>query len=341
MIWRRLTLLFVLLAPLAAVHADQHRDKLLIDLGRKLFYDTRLSGDGSTACIHCHNLRAGGADPRGVSIGMSRVPLHRNAPSVYNAVFNFRQTWDGRARTLEDQARMVLKNPDEMGVKWGQTLQQFRVDETISPLFQQLFGGITLDGAVLALAAFEKTLVTLDSPYDRYMGGDLEALNEEQQEGLKLFRSLGCNSCHDGPHLGGNQFQKIALFFEAGGSDDDLITAGGQVMFWDGESSYGGNEVEEDDHNQELKDIAVKDTGRYRVTGRKEDYLVFKVPNLRNVALTPPYFHDGSASTLELAIFEMAEHQLGILLSDFQIDQLVAFLQSLTSESLKRGQGPQ
>ncbi|MBT3473233.1 MAG: cytochrome C peroxidase [Gammaproteobacteria bacterium] len=297
----------------------------LIELGRQLFHDTRLSKKGDVACSHCHNLQLGGQI---LAVFRSiRKPMRRNAPSIYNVVFNFRQTWDGRAQNLAEQIDLTMAT---MGAPWQEVATRLQANNKVAQQFQQLFGTpVTREGITQALVAFQKTLTTLDAPYDRYRAGDSSALTEEQHKGLLLFESLGCNSCHDGEHLGGTQFQSIALFFQIG-SDQDLIQLTKGIR---SDSDTNDQPQTEEDHDTELGDFAAVDTGRYEVTGRDEDHLVFKVPN---VALTAPYFHNGSSSTLDQAIFEMAEHQLGIILSAHQTHLLVEFLKSLTSEQFNR-----
>ena len=315
-------------AAASMADSEQSLDEEMVALGQLLFEDVRLSRDGSLSCASCHNLSYAGADIRGISVGIGGEVLRRNAPSVYNAVFNFRQMWDGRARTLQEQVSVVMTSVAEMDTDWEKTTRLLQADPLVSVRFEQVFGeAVSKENVIEALAAFESTLVTLDTPYDRYLAGNENALDVIQRQGLELFRSLGCNSCHDGPHLGGNQFQHMALFFEFG-SDHDLVQVGGESGM-----SYG--EEHEDDHDEELGGYEQVDTGRFEVTRLEEDRLVFKVPNLRNVALTPPYFHNGSAATLEAAVYEMAEHQLGVLLNNQQLEQLVAFLKALSSDRLK------
>jgi cytochrome c peroxidase len=298
----------------------------LIELGRKLFNDPRLSGNQKIFCAQCHNLKLGGADPRGISPTVDGKPLRRNAPTVYNAVFNFRQTWDGHARTLKEQAAGVITNPLEMGGEWDSITQRLSDDPEMRSSFQKLFKtGISKEGITTAIAAFEETLVALDSPYDRYIAGDLGVLDQTELNGLELFHSLGCSSCHNGAHFGGNQFQHIAIFYQLGG-DQDTTKVGTAGQF---------DISQMEPHKAHVLALSVGDQGRFEVTGEERDRLVFKVPSLRNVELTAPYFHNGSVTELETAVTEMAAHQLGVLLSPVQAAALVAFLKTLTSTSLK------
>lgn len=333
-----LSLILLQFFPLHAVSTEIYEPSPpLIALGKTLFHDPRISGSGQSACSHCHNLKHAGADPRGGSLNEKGELLRRNAPSIYNLKFKFRLGWDGRASTLEEQIELVMNNQNEMGASWERSIQRLSADPYMREQFQQLFGTeITKEGVIAALVAFQTSLTALNSAYDRYLAGDRSAFNQREREGYHLFQLLGCDSCHDGDHLGGTQFQHIALFFQRG-SDLDLVKFGQHK----GSNNYQFSEEDHDyDHNQKLGAYADADAGRYEVTGEEEDLLVFRVPSLRNVALTAPYFHNGSAATLEKAVFEMAEYELGMLLSDDQIDLLVAFLNTLSDDQfLEHGGG--
>jgi cytochrome c peroxidase len=268
-----------------------------VELGERLFSDPRLSRDDSIACASCHNLETGGVDRRAVSLGVGGAQGSVNAPTVFNAGFAFAQFWDGRAATLEEQAAGPIHNPVEMASDWTQVLSKLNADESYRTAFAALYpDGATAANVVDAIVAFERTLVTPDSRFDRHLRGEPGALTPLETHGYRRFRELGCASCHQGVLLGGNMFQKFGVLRD--------YFAGRQTTS--------------------------ADLGRYNVTKREADRHVFKVPSLRNVALTAPYFHDASADSLETAVIVMARHQLGRELATADVDALVAFLRSLT-----------
>jgi cytochrome c peroxidase len=270
-----------------------------IALGRSLFLDARLSRDDSIACASCHDLTTAGHDKRRFSVGVDGAVGTVNAPTVFNAALNFAQFWDGRADSLEEQAAGPVHNPVEMGSDWPQVVAKLSADADLVSRFQRVYGhGPTAASIVDAIAAFERTLLTVDAPLDRYLRGDTAAIEIRAKEGFRLFREIGCVSCHQGANLGGNMFQRFGVMAEP-------------------QRSRAGE---------------VADLGRFNVTGREEDRHVFKVPSLRNVALTAPYFHDGSAATLEEAVATMGNSQLGRDLSPAEIDLLVTFLGTLSGK---------
>ncbi len=273
------------LSPVSGVDPRRAR------VGRRLFFDKRLSRDESISCASCHDLARGGADGRRVSVGVDGHTGVRNAPSVLNAALSFTQFWDGRAPTLEAQALAPVDNPNEMGASWPVVVARIRADESLSrDLAAEDPRGVTAGSIVAAIAAYERTLLPLDSPFDRSLRGDESALSAQAKDGYRLFKALGCVACHQGRGLGGNMFQKLGVVVE----------------------------------------VPVDDPGRFAVTGDPRDRSTFKVPSLRNVALTAPYLHDGSAATLEDAVRTMGWHQLGVHLGDADVARLVAFLASLT-----------
>ncbi|MBS4017698.1 MAG: cytochrome-c peroxidase [Dechloromonas sp.] len=268
-----------------------------VALGARLFADTRLSADYSVACISCHRFDLGGADGLPVSVGILGREGGINAPSVFNSSLNFVQFWDGRALTLQEQAAGPIHNPLEMGGSWSLVIERLGADETMREAFRLAYpDGLTAANIADAIASFEQSLLTLDSPFDRYLRGDEEALDELARAGYQRFRDFGCVSCHQGVLLGGNMFQKFGVL-----------------------GDYFADRTPTE-----------ADLGRYNVTGREEDRHVFKVPGLRNVALTAPYFHDGSAPTLEMAVAIMGRYQLGRDLAAEDVKAIVAFLNSLT-----------
>lgn len=267
-------------------------------LGERLFHDPRLSADDTISCASCHALNIGGVDrlSRSIGIGGQEGPI--NAPTVFNSRFNFRQFWDGRAADLREQAGGPIHNPLEMGSNWEQVVAKLGADGDYRRDFEALYPqGITAASISDAIATFEGTLVTPDAPFDRWLRGDEGALGEAAREGYRLFKGYGCTACHQGVGVGGNMYQRFGVF---------------------------------GDYFAERGEVSDADQGRFNVTGFEEDRHYFKVPSLRNVALTPPYFHDGSAATLAEAVVIMARYQLGRELPDRDVERLVAFLESLT-----------
>lgn len=274
-------------------------DARKVALGQRLFHDTRLSKDDTVSCASCHNLGTGGVDNRVRSVGVGGGVGTINAPTVFNSGLNFVQFWDGRAPSLESQIDGPVNHPQEMASNWAQVLTKLQADATYPELFAAVYpGGIHVDTVKDALATFERSLFTPDSRFDQFLRGDNQALNEQEQRGYTLFQSYGCTSCHQGQNLGGNMFEKMGLM------GDYFADRGGAVT--------------------------AADKGRFNVTGKDQNLHEFRVPSLRNVALTAPYFHDGSASTLEQAVVIMAKYQLGRPLPSDDLSALTAFLLSLT-----------
>lgn len=269
-------------------------------LGESLFFEKRLSRDNSLSCASCHDFARGGADRLPVSIGIEGKPGAINAPSVFNVGFNFVQFWDGRATRLEEQVAGPVHNPVEMGSTWSEVIAKLQEDASYRARFLKLYPehGIEKETIADAIAAYERTLTTPNSRFDRYLRGDQTAMNDLELAGYRRFMDYGCASCHQGINIGGNLFQRFGVMRDY----------------------FAGREP-----NQ-------ADLGRFNVTGRAEDRHVFKVPSLRNVAVTPPYFHDASANTLKKAVIVMARYQLGRELSNNDILSIVAFLQTLTGE---------
>lgn len=267
-----------------------------VDLGRMLYYDTRLSVNDTISCNSCHQLDRFGVDGEPTSPGFDGTRGGRNSPTVYNASVHFVQFWDGRAADLEEQAKGPVLNPVEMGMADAETVEaKIRAVEGYQPLFAAAFPGeeqpITYDHIADAIGAFERTLLT-PAPFDAYLGGDLAALTEEQRAGLDTFVNTGCIACHVGAGVGGTMYQKMGL----------------------------ANAYE------------MEDVGRFEVTGNESERFFFKVPSLRNIEHTGPYFHDGSIATLEEAVSLMAHHQLNKDLSEEEVSSIVAFLKSLSAE---------
>jgi cytochrome c peroxidase len=269
-------------------------------LGEKLYHDVRLSGDNTISCASCHGLNTGGCDRQPVSTGVGGAKGPINAPTVYNAVFNLAQFWDGRAADLAEQAAGPVNNPKEMGSNWPQVIGKLQQDSPFVAAFAAAYlDGLSSDTITHAIAEFEKTLVTPDSTFDRYLKGDANALNETELAGLRLFRENACANCHVGKAMGGQSYElmgRAADYFADRGHPTDA------------------------------------DLGRIHVTNNETDKHKFKVPTLRNIALTYPYFHDASQKTLKGAVMTMAKYQGYREFTDAEADQVVAFLQTLTGK---------
>lgn len=267
-----------------------------VALGRRLYHETVLSGNHNVSCNSCHPLNAYGVDGRALSVGDRGQLGGRNAPTVYNAAGHVAQFWDGRAATVEEQAKGPVLNPAEMAMPDSDAvLAHLRGSPEYVSAFRAAFPGerepVTYDNVGRAIGAFERGLVT-PSRWDRYLGGDTTALSVAERRGLRTFVAVGCATCHNGPYVGGQTYQKLGLRAE-----------------W-----------------------TTPDSGRAAVTGRPEDLRVFKVAGLRNVEKTGPWFHDGSVGTLDEAIGLMAYHQLGRELTPQQVEDIAAWLSSLTGE---------
>ena len=275
---------------------DGPSDDAVVELGKTLWFDGRLSQDGTVACNTCHPLDHGGADGLRLSPGVGGRKGRRNTPTALNAAGAFAQFWDGRAATLEEQARGPLFAPVEMAAEAATVESRLRAVPGYPPLFARAFPGdakpVTVDHVVTAIAAFERRLAT-PGRWDRFLQGDHDALNAREREGLKVFTNVGCMVCHTGALLGGTSYQKA-----------------GAVEPWP----------------------STTDLGRFDVTKNPADKYVFKVPTLRNVARTAPYFHDGSAATLPDAIRMMGRHQLGLELSEDEVGAIGAWLGALSGD---------
>lgn len=272
-------------------------DRAKVRLGRRLFYDKRLSRDNSISCASCHDMAKGGADGRQFGLGWNGQSVRINTPTVLNASFNSVQFWDGRAKSLETQVDGPVLAKDEMGSSWSQVLGKLSKDDDLSKAFRAVYhDGLTPVNIRDAIATYERSLVTPNARFDRYLRGNNSAITADEKAGYKLFKSLGCVACHQGRNVGGNLFQTLGVM---------------------------------DDYFRD-RAVVSKDLGRYNVTGRHEDRHVFRVPSLRNVELTSPYFHDGSVGTLEEAVQIMAWYQLGRAIEADQVEKIAAFLRTLT-----------
>lgn len=266
-------------------------------LGRMLYYDARLSKGQDVSCNSCHELSKYGVDNQPVSDGYKGQKGTRNSPTVYNAAGHFVQFWDGRAPTVEEQAKGPILNPVEMAMpNEKRALAVVDSMPEYVAAFQKAFPGekhpVTFDNLAKAIGAFERKLVTV-SRWDKFLVGDQAALTDAEKAGLNKFLEAGCQNCHNGVYLGGSMFQKLGL-----------------AIPWDN----------------------ANDPGRFAVTKQEADRMVFKVPTLRNVEKTAPYFHDGSIATLDEAVRQMANHQLARTLSKEEADSIATFLKALTGE---------
>ena len=291
--------------------ADNPSSAVKIELGKALYFDPRLSEHGTLSCNSCHNLMAAGDDNRPNSIGMHDARGGRSAPTVWNAAFYSVQFWDGRAASLEDQAKGPMVNPIEMGmgtldVALGRLQEIAGYQSQFAAAFPGEKQPVTADNVAKAIAAFERTLITPNSPYDRYAKGDKAALDETQVRGLETFASLGCTACHSGANFSGPTLPVGTGFF---------------MKF----PTFPGSDYEKS------FDL-LKDDGRFAVTKQDSDRHLFRVPTLRNIALTAPYFHNGMVPTLDQAVRVMAKAQLNKDLTDAQVGDLVAFLNALSGE---------
>lgn len=265
--------------PITPVPEPPAVDPMKAALGERLFGDVRLSHDNTRKCSSCHDLATNGAsrNVRDTTPDGSRLPL--NTPTIFNAALSFRLGWNGEFRTLEAEAAAVLQNPGVMGTRIDEVVGKLCRDPVLVRQFKAAYGRGPDEQSVLdALATFERSLITPDSRFDRWLRGDTAALSAQEMEGYRLFKSLGCSSCHQGVNVGGNLFERHGIFHPLTATEPAVV----------------------------------------------------RVPSLRNVATTAPYFHDGSATTLEQAVRKMAEAQLNSKLNDQQLADITAYLRTLT-----------
>ncbi|WP_456383399.1 cytochrome-c peroxidase [Hydrogenimonas sp.] len=280
--------------PIEPIPRHVEYDTEKAELGKVLFLDAGLSSDGTVSCHSCHDFDHGGADPRPVSIGVHGKEGNVNSPTVFNSYFNFRQFWNGRARNLKEQVNGPIHNPVEMDMLSEDIEKYLRSSDFYIEAFQKIYHrSPRYEDMIDAIVEFEKALFTPDGRFDRYLRGETE-LTMEETKGYRLFKIFGCITCHNGVNVGGNSFQKFGLIIPFPWKE------------------------------------GVPD--RYDVTGDPKDKNVFKVPTLRNIELTAPYFHDGSAKTLREAVKKMAYHNLGFELNEEEMDAIEAFLKTLTGK---------
>jgi len=265
--------------PITPIPHPPVQDPRLVALGDRLFHDPRLSHENSRSCGSCHDLSTNGASASPQPGGAVEL----NIPTVFNAALNFRLNWEGDVRTLEGQVEQTLGKPQTMGSSVEEALHKLRADPEVARQFREATGRDPDGPALLgAIAAYERTLLTPGSRFDRWLGGDVNAISAEEFTGYQLFKSFGCVSCHQGVNVGGNMFQRHGVFHPLASPKPEIV----------------------------------------------------RVPSLRNVAVTPPYFHDGSATTLPQAVRAMGYAQLDRTLTDDQTKAIVAFLNTLTGTYL-------
>lgn len=290
--------------------ADNPTTPAKVELGKKLFFDPRLSLTGTVSCNSCHNIMEGGDDGRPSSMGIHGRLGPRNAPTVWNSAFQASQFWDGRSPSQEDQAKGPVVASPEMGMpNHDEAIERIAAIPGYRAEFGRVFGEdkpVTIDNAVKAIAAFERTLITPKSPYDRYVKGDKKALSDQQIRGMNLFDSIGCTECHSGPAFNGWEVSDMEPSFQ----EFPRFAASEFVKHFRLDS----------------------DLGRYEATKQDADKHYFKVPTLRNITITAPYFHNGAVESLSDAVRVMAETELDAELSNKEVADIVAFLKSLEGE---------
>jgi cytochrome c peroxidase len=267
--------------PITPIPEPPSIDPLKIKLGERLFGDPRLSHDNSRSCSSCHDLRTNGASLKSQDVGLDGSSLPLNTLTVFNAALNFRLGWEGKIHTLEADTKALLDSPQIMGTSIPEVVEKLDADPNMRREFAAVYGsGPDASNIVDAIASFERTLVTPDSRFDRWLAGDSAALSTDELDGYRLFKSLGCVSCHQGVNIGGNLFERHGIFHPLASPKPEIL----------------------------------------------------RVPSLRNVATTPPYFHDGSAQTLDDAVRKMGLAQLNSTLTNQQVNAIVSYLRSLTGK---------
>ncbi|MFV7790490.1 cytochrome-c peroxidase [Aliarcobacter lanthieri] len=278
--------------PIKPIPLEINLDVKKVNLGKELFFDTSLSRTNTISCHSCHNLEQGGVDNLQFSFGVDGKIGNINTPTVFNSTFNFVQFWNGRAKNLKEQVHGPITNPVEMDISFEELIEKIRTTKYENKFKEIYQDGITKDNISDAIAEYEKSLITPNSPFDKYLRGDENAISNKAKNGYKLFKEQGCIACHHGVNIGGNLYSKFGT----------------------------------------LIDIESDSKGRFEVTNNEIDKYYFKVPTLRNIELTFPYLHNGSIDNLEDTVKFMANYQLGQSLTQDEINNIVAFLLSLTGE---------
>jgi len=284
------------ITPIPTISVDPQK----VDLGRKLFFDKRLSRDNTVSCASCHNLDKGGMDGKRYSVGVGEKIGAINTPTVFNAALNNYQFWDGRAATLEEQVEIVITLPQQMGSDWSIVISKLKTDANYSREFAKIYvDGITKANVATSIAEFERTLLTPNSRFDKFLRGDKNAMSAQEIQGYGTFKAYGCISCHQGVLMGGNMFERM-----------------GSIR----------------DYFKERGNIQPADLGHFNVTHDEMHRYYFKVGSLRNIEKTAPYFHDGSANTMEEAVKTMAKYNLGFVMPEQDVNDIVAFFKTLSGE---------
>ena len=277
--------------------ANVDLDKAL--LGKSLFFEKKLSKNNSLSCASCHDIFKGGDDNMKSSTGINGQKGALNAPTVLNSKYNFVQFWDGRAQNLNEQASGPIHNPIEMGSNLNEVVGKLKQDRVYIEKFREVYNDVIKEEYILdAIVEFEKALITPNSKFDLYLKGNKDILSKSEKKGYELFKSYGCISCHNGINIGGNLFQKMGILKKTNYTDDKYL-------------------------------------GRYNVTKDEDDKYFFKVPTLRNIEKTAPYFHNGESKTLKDAIQTMMEYQLGVKANKNDIDKIISFLKTLNGQTPK------
>lgn len=284
--------------PIVPVPLEAQLDGRKIELGRRLFLDSRLSSGNGVSCATCHTMDRSLTDGLAISRGLPNHPGLVNTPTLFNVGLNAKFNWSGKYLTLEEQTDTVIESPRTMGGKWSEIISTLDADAQLAQSFKELYeDGVTRKNTVDAIVQFEKSLITPGAPFDEYLRGNDRAISPEAAAGYELFKAYGCASCHQGVNVGGNMLQVFGIF----GTPDAAA-------------------------------LGVETPGSAQASGITDEKPVFRVPPLRNISATPPYFHDGSAKTLGEAINTMADYQLGRTLTEGDLGKLEAFLRSLTGK---------
>jgi cytochrome c peroxidase len=266
-----------------------------VQLGKKLFFDTRLSKNNTISCSSCHDIQNGGDDGKKVAVGINNSKGFFNTPTILNSRYNFSQFWDGRVETLEKQVLGPIHNPVEMNSDFSQIVSKLSKDKKLKKEFKHIYNSdINKTNIIDAIVEFEKSLTTPNSKFDKYLKGEL-TLTKSEEKGYELFKDLGCISCHNGINIGGNLYQKVGVVSQ---------------FFPNNEIHYG----------------------RYNLEKKEDEKFYFKVPTLRNIELTAPYLHDGSVNTLSAVIEVMLRYQIGAIYTRDDIKNIESFLKTLTGE---------
>ncbi|MCH2532885.1 MAG: cytochrome-c peroxidase [Bdellovibrionales bacterium] len=293
----------------APVPKDNPMTKEKVELGKQLYFDPRLSTDGTISCNSCHNVMAGGDDQRPLSAGVGGKLGGRSAPTVWNSAFLSVQFWDGRAKSLEEQAKGPLTNPVEMAMENHKVvISRIKQIPGYVEQFKNVFKtkNFNIDHVAKAIATYERTLITPNSKFDKYIKGNKKIFNAQEKRGFNTFKEVGCNSCHNGVNFAGPNLPEGTGFY---------------MKF----PTFADAKIEKQYNFQ-------KDKGRFEVTKQDSDKYMFRVPTLRNIAVTAPYFHNGAVKTLDEAVRVMAKLQLNKELTKKQIEDIVVFLNTLTGE---------